>query len=84
MRISQSFGKTLRADPADADTNSHRLLIKAGFINQLVSGVYSYLPLALRSLKKIETIVREEMNFAGAQEVLLPTLQPEDIWEKKW
>tara|TARA_B100000686_G_scaffold353496_1_gene459361 strand:+ start:1113 stop:2813 length:1701 start_codon:yes stop_codon:yes gene_type:complete len=82
MRISQSFGKTLREDPADADTNSHRLLIKAGFINQLVSGVYSYLPLALRSLKKIETIVREEMNFAGAQEVLLPTLQPEDIWEK--
>ena len=67
MRISQLFGKTLREDPADADTSSHRLLIKAGFINQLVSGVYSYLPLALRSLKKIETIVREDMNFGGAQ-----------------
>lgn len=82
MRISQLFGKTLREDPADADTSSHRLLIKAGFINQLVSGVYSYLPLALRSLKKIETIIREEMNLAGAQEVLLPTLQPEEIWKR--
>tara|TARA_B100000029_G_scaffold295336_1_gene288655 strand:+ start:1926 stop:3626 length:1701 start_codon:yes stop_codon:yes gene_type:complete len=82
MRISQLFGKTLREDPADADTSSHRLLIKAGFINQLVSGVYSYLPLALRSLNKIETIIREEMNLAGAQEILLPTLQPEEIWKR--
>ncbi|MFL2640728.1 MAG: proline--tRNA ligase [Dehalococcoidia bacterium] len=82
MRLSQLFGKTSRENPADADTNSHRLLIKAGFINQLVAGVYSYLPLAFRSLKKIENIIREEMDLAGAQEVLLPTLQPEDIWEK--
>ena len=82
MRLSQLFGKTSRENPADADTSSHRLLIKAGFINQLVAGVYSYLPLALRSLKKVENIIREEMNLAGAQEILLPTLQPEDIWKK--
>ena len=82
MRLSQLFGKTLREDPADADTPSHRLLVRAGFINQLSAGIYSYLPLALRSLRKIETIIREEMNAAGAQEVLMPVLQPEDLWQR--
>ena len=82
MRLSQLFGKTLREDPADADTPSHRLLVRAGFINQLSAGIYSYLPLAVRSLRKIEAIIREEMNAAGAQEVLMPVLQPEDLWQR--
>ncbi len=82
MRLSQLFGKTLREDPADADTPSHRLLVRAGLINQLAAGIYSYLPLAVRSLRKIETIIREEMNAAGAQEVLMPVLQPEDLWQR--
>tara|TARA_B110000116_G_scaffold271664_1_gene293104 strand:+ start:1301 stop:3013 length:1713 start_codon:yes stop_codon:yes gene_type:complete len=82
MRLSRSFGKTLREDPADADTDSHRLLIKAGFLGQVISGVFNYLPLAFRSLKKIEAIVREEMDNVGGQELFLSTLQPEDLWIK--
>lgn len=82
MRFSQLFGKTLRDDPADADTAGHRLLVRAGLISQVAAGVYSYLPLALRSLRKIEQIIREEMDAAGGQEVLLPTLQPQDLWER--
>ncbi len=82
MRISQLFGKRLREIPADADTDSHRLLLRAGMISQLAAGVYSYMPLALRSLRKIENIVRDEMNKTGAQEVLMPTLQPVELWQK--
>ena len=82
MRLSRLFGKTLRDDPSDADTASHRLLIRAGFINQLSAGIYSYLPLAVRSLRKIETIIREEMDAAGGQEILMPVLQPEELWER--
>jgi prolyl-tRNA synthetase len=81
MRYSRFFGKTLREEPAEAETPSHRLLIKSGMIRQLASGIYSYLPLALRSLRKIEEIIREEMNAAGGQELRLPALQPLDIWE---
>ena len=76
MRMSQMFGKRLREIPAEADTESHRLLLRAGMITQLVAGVYSYLPIALRSLRKIENIVRDEMNRAGGQEVQMPSLQP--------
>ncbi|MBI4180677.1 MAG: proline--tRNA ligase [Chloroflexi bacterium] len=82
MRISQLFGKTQREIPAEADTISHQLLLRAGMIRQLTSGVYSYLPLAWRVLKKIENIVREEMDNAGGQELLLPALQPLELWQK--
>ncbi|MFC1941663.1 proline--tRNA ligase [Chloroflexota bacterium] len=81
MRISKLFGKTLREVPAEADTISHQLLVRAGMINQLVAGVYSYLPLAWRVLKKIENIIREEMDKAGGQELCLPVLQPLEMWQ---
>ncbi len=82
MRYSRLFGKTLREDPAEAETPSHSLLLKAGFIRQLASGLYSYLPLAWRSLRKIEAIVRDEIDSAGGQEVKLPALQPAELWEE--
>ena len=82
MRLSRLFGKTLRDDPAEADLVSHRLMLKAGMIYQAASGVYSYLPLARRSLHKIEQIIREEMDAAGGQEVKLSVLQPLDLWEQ--
>ncbi len=81
MRISKLFGKTLREVPADADTVSHQLLVRAGMVNQLGAGVYSYLPLAWRVLKKIEDIIRDEMDKAGGQEVNLPVLQPLELWQ---
>ncbi len=82
MRISKLFGKTLREVPAEADTVSHQLLVRAGMINQLAAGVYSYLPLGWRVLRKIENIIREEMNKAGGQEVNLPVLQPVELWQQ--
>ena len=81
MRVSNLFGKTLRQTPAEADNISHQLLLKAGMINQLAAGVYSYLPLALRALQKIETIIREEMNAVGGQELQMPVLQPLEMWQ---
>jgi len=80
MKVSQLFGKTLRQTPAEAENPSHQLLLKAGMIQQLASGVYSYMPLCLRSIQKIEGIIREELNAIGAQEVLMPALQPLEIW----
>ena len=82
MRLSQLFGKTQREIPAEADTISHQLMLRAGMIRQLTAGVYSYLPLALRSLHKIEDIIRDEMNKAGGQEICMPVLQPIELWEK--
>jgi prolyl-tRNA synthetase len=76
------FGKTQREIPAEADTISHQLLLKSGMIRQVVAGVYSYLPLAWRVIKKIENIIREEMDNAGGQELNLPALQPIDLWEQ--
>ena len=81
MRISKLFGKTLREVPAEADTVSHQLLVRAGMINQLVAGIYSYLPLGWRVLKKIENIIRDEMNRAGGQELSMPVLQPFEMWQ---
>ena len=81
MRVSKLFGKTLREDPAEAEFDSHRLMLKAGMIHQAAAGVYSYLPLAWRSLRKIEQIIREEMDAAGGQEVRLSTLQPRGLWQ---
>jgi len=82
MRLSKLFGKTQREVPSEADTTSHRLMLRAGMIRQLTAGVYSYLPLALRALRKIEDIIRDEMNKAGGQEVSLPVLQPIELWQK--
>ena len=76
MRLSKLLGKTQREIPAEADTVSHRLLIRAGMVQQLAAGVYSYLPLAWRALKKIENIIRDEMDRAGGQELSMPVLQP--------
>lgn len=80
VRFSQAFIPTLRDAPADAEVTSHALLLRAGFIRKVASGIYSYLPLGLRVLKKIEQIVREEMNAVGAQELLLPMVLPADLW----
>jgi prolyl-tRNA synthetase len=82
MRFSRIFGKTLKEIPSEADTASHQLLIRAGMIQQEAAGVYSYLPLGWRVLKKIEQIIREEMDKAGGQELMLPSLQPFELWEK--
>ncbi|MBI3041048.1 MAG: proline--tRNA ligase [Chloroflexi bacterium] len=81
MRISKLFGKTQRELPAEADTISHQLLLRAGMIHQIAAGVYSYLPLAWRALRKIENIIREEMDKAGGQELMLPALQPLELWQ---
>ncbi len=82
MRQSQFFAPTLREVPADADTKSHQLLLRGGYIKQNAAGIYSYLPLAKRVLMKIEQIVREEMDYAGAVELLMPTLAPAEIWQE--
>jgi len=81
VRISKLLSKTLREVPADADMISHQYLVRAGMINQLVAGVYSYLPLGWRVLKKIENIIRDEMDKAGGQELSLPVLQPNELWQ---
>jgi prolyl-tRNA synthetase len=80
--MSQLFLRTLRDDPADAEVDSHRLLVRAGFIRRLASGVYTWLPLGNRVLRNVERIVREEMDAAGAQEVILPIIQPLDLWAR--
>ncbi|HET6439130.1 MAG TPA: proline--tRNA ligase [Anaeromyxobacter sp.] len=82
VRTSQSFIPTLKEAPADAQVPSHKLLIRAGFIRQLGAGIYDYLPLAKRSLNKIETIIREEMDAIGGQEFYLPALHPAEIWKE--
>ncbi|MCX6023364.1 MAG: proline--tRNA ligase [Chloroflexi bacterium] len=82
MRVSTLFQRTLRETPTEAETASHQLLVRAGMINQLTAGGYSFLPLGLRALRKIEAIIREEMNAAGGQEVLMPALQPAELWEE--
>ncbi len=82
MRWSQLYIPTLREDPADADAASHRLLLRAGFIRQLMAGHYSMLPLGMRVRAKVINIIREEMNAIGAQEFLLPCMHPAEIWER--
>lgn len=80
MRTTQMLAPTLREVPAEAEVASHQLFLRAGFIRKLASGVYTYLPLAMRVLQKIEKIVREEMNRQGSQELLMPIIQPAEIW----
>ncbi len=82
MKQSMTFIPTLREVPADAEVRSHQLMLRAGFIRQNTSGVYSYLPLAQKVLKKIEQIVREEMDKAGASELLMPALQQSELWQE--
>ena len=81
MRMSKLFVQTLREFPNDAEAISHKLLVRAGYIKKLTSGIYSYLPLMQRVLAKISQIIREEMNSAGAQELLMPFVQPSEVWE---
>ncbi len=82
MRFSRLFGKTLRQAPAEAERVSHQLLLRSGMIAQEAAGVYSYLPLGWRVLRKIEQIIREEMDKAGGQELMLPVLQPLELWQQ--
>src|SRR2546423_13232607 len=82
MRWSQNLIPTLKETPADAEILSHKLLLRAGLVRKLTGGLYTFLPLGLKALRKVEQIVREEMNRAGALEVLMPALQPPEIWQK--
>ena len=82
MRLSQYLLATLREAPADAEVISHRLMVRAGMVRQLAAGIYTWLPLGLRVLHKVETIVREEMDRTGAQEVLMPAIQPAELWRE--
>ena len=82
MRMTQLFNRTLRQEPSETDTISHRLLLKAGMVQQVAAGVYAYLPLAWRTLRKIERIIREEMDAAGGQELFMPNLNPRELWEE--
>ena len=82
MRFSKSYIKTLKETPKEAEIASHKLLLRAGMIKKLTSGVYTYLPLGLKALKKVENIVRREMDRAGAQEIFMPVLQPAELWKE--
>lgn len=82
MRWTTSFIPTLKEDPTDAEVVSHKLLVRAGMIRQVSRGIYNYLPLGLRVIRKVENIVREEMNRAGAQELLLPFISPAELWQE--
>lgn len=82
MRLSQFFMPTLRENPSEAQIVSHRLMLRAGMVRQSAAGIYSWLPLGFRVLKKVEQIVREEQDRAGAQELLMPTIQPAELWKE--
>jgi prolyl-tRNA synthetase len=82
MRQSQLFANTLREAPTEAEVVSHRLLLRAGFIRQLAAGIYTYMPLGWRVLRNVERILREELELAGAQELLMPSLQPTELWKE--
>jgi prolyl-tRNA synthetase len=82
MKASQTFISTLKEAPADAEVASHRLMMRAGFIKRLGAGIYTYMPLGLRVIRKVESIIREEMNRAGAVELLMPVVQPAELWQE--
>lgn len=82
MRMSQMFGQTLREAPADAEVVSHQLLVRAGFIRQLGAGIYTLMPLGMRTTVKVETILREEMNRIGGQEIFMPVVHPAELWKE--
>ena len=82
MRTSQFLLSTLKETPADAEIISHQLMLRAGMIRRIAAGIYNWLPLGLRVLRKVETIIREEMDRAGAQELLMPAIQPAEFWQE--
>ena len=82
MKASQTFVSTLKEAPADAEIVSHQLMMRAGLIKRLGAGIYSYMPMGLRVIRKVETIIREEMNRAGAVELLMPVVQPAELWQE--
>src|SRR5688572_9681028 len=82
MRMSRLFSQTLREAPAGVDIVSHQLLLRAGYIRQLGAGIFSYLPLAQRSITKIENIIREEMDKIGGQEITMPVVHPAELWKE--
>src|SRR5215213_6863318 len=82
MRLSQFHLNTVREVPGDAEIASHQLMLRAGMVRKLAAGLYSWSPLGLRVLRKVEGIVREEMDRAGAVEMLMPTVQPRELWEE--
>jgi len=82
MRFSRFFLPTLKEAPSDAEVISHRLMVRAGMIRKVAAGIYNYLPLGLRVIHKVENIVREEMNMAGAQEVVMPMVIPSELWQE--
>src|SRR5881409_2007256 len=86
MRATQYYLVTLKEAPQEAELPSHKLMLRAGLIRKLGSGLYTWMPLGLRVLKKVEAIVREEMNRAGAVELLMPAIQPAELWQesKRW
>ena len=82
MRASRYLIATQKETPADAEIISHQLMLRAGMIRKLAAGLYTWLPMGLRTLRKVERIVREEMDKSGAQEVLMPAVQPAELWEE--
>ena len=83
MRFTNMFLKTFREDPANAEINSHKLLVRAGYVKQMGNGIFSYLPLGLRVLEKLKNVIREEMNNAGAIELQMPILLPQEMYAKR-
>jgi prolyl-tRNA synthetase len=82
MRATQYFISTLKEAPSDAEVVSQKLMLRAGMIKHAAAGIYTWMPIGLRSLRKVENIVREEMNRAGAIEVLMPAVQPAELWQE--
>src|ERR1700710_2188301 len=82
MKASQFFVSTLKEAPADAEVASHKLMMRAGMIKRLGAGIYNYMPMGLRVIRKVEGIIREEMNRAGAVELLMPVVQPAELWQE--
>jgi prolyl-tRNA synthetase len=80
MKASQFFISTLKEAPGDAEIVSHRLMTRAGMIKKLAGGIYTYMPMGLRVIRRIEAIIRQEMNRAGAIELLMPVIQPAELW----
>ena len=82
MKMSSLFLHTLKEEPRDAEVVSHKLMLRACMLKKLASGIYTYLPYGLKAIRKVEQIIREEMNAAGAQECLMPGVQPSEIWKE--
>src|SRR5512135_3466544 len=82
MRFSKKLIPTHKEDPAEAEAVSHKLMVRAGMVRQLAAGIYILLPIGLRSLDKVNTIIREEMNAIGGQEITMPVLHPAEIWQQ--